>query len=96
MRNNHYVSLVSVFLGMLEVLDMVASAKDGHAIGRDEIVGSSCAYTTANSYIEYLRIFASTQLQAYLPELLQFYHKYYRLCMKELQEPEYSNLQANL
>lgn len=50
-------------------------------------MGNSSAFGTANSYLQYLRIFASTQLQAYQPELVYFYSKSYGLCLNELKDP---------
>lgn len=49
----------------------------------EDIVGDSAAYSSANAYIEYLRIFSRTKLQVYMLELSLLYKKYYNLCELE-------------
>ena len=35
--------------------------------GYENIVGNSCAYSSANTFLSYLNIFACTKLQLYMP-----------------------------
>ncbi len=86
MKSNHYVSLVAAFLAILQTFEMVISCQ-AKRVSTNEIMGNSSAYSTANSYIQYLRIFASTQLQAYQPELVYFYNNSYVICLNELKDP---------